>query len=124
MRAADVQGAVGFLVEGLQFKQRHPGALEGILETGAVGPATLKAMLLSQTAERLHRIGVVVRNIESDRIVRIVERVLDVVDLVTETLEADDVMDVLPDDSGDGHSPHEAQDDDLFSFHDSFFTPV
>ena len=38
---------------------------------------------------------------------------LDVVDLVTEPLEADQVMHRLPDDAGDRHPGHHAEQDDL-----------
>ena len=120
MRSADVQGTVCLTVERPYLLDAHSSALHRILEAGTVAPAPLESMLLSESAQRLGRIGVVVGDVEGDRIVGIVQRVLDVVDLMTETLETHDVVDVLPDDSGDRHAAHESQDDDLFAFHERF----
>ena len=118
VRSADIQRAVGLPVEGPEFGKRHAGTLKGFLVTGAVGPAPLEPVLLCELSKHLCGMGVVVGDIEGDRIVGIVGGVLDVVDLVTQTLEAHDVVDVLPDDSGDGHSAHESEDDDFFAFHE------
>src|SRR5438045_8767356 len=46
--------------------------------------------------------------------------VFDVEDVVPEALQADDVMQMLPDDAGDGTTAHEAHDDETFSFHSAF----
>jgi len=43
--------------------------------------------------------------------------IFDVIDVVPETLQADDVMEVLPDDAGDGAPAHEAHDDEALFFH-------
>jgi hypothetical protein len=74
-------------------------------------------MLAREPSECLRGIGKISRDVESHRIEWIVRCILYIIDLVTEALEAHNIMDVLPDDSRDGASPHEPEDDDLFPFH-------
>jgi hypothetical protein len=52
-------------------------------------------------------------------VVRKARGIFDVKDVVTETLEADDVVEVLPDDAGDGAAAHKAHHYDSFLFHEA-----
>ena len=115
---ADIEGAVRLPVERFQIGKRHPYALDRILVARAVGPSPLKAVLLGKPRERGRSVGVIVGNVEGNRIVGVIQGVLDVGDFVPETLKSDDVVEVLPDDPGDGHTTHEPKDDDLFFLHD------
>ena len=51
-----------------------------------------------------------------DGVIRIVGSILDIIDLMAEALESDNVMNVLPDDSRDGHPPMNPRTDDFFRF--------
>ena len=57
------------------------------------------------------------REAESLRIVRMPGGIFNVVDFVPEALQADDVMDVLPDHPGHWDTGHEAHHDQLLAFH-------
>ncbi len=115
---ADVEDGVRFAVELLDFRQANSGRrmLWQIARTKA--PAPLEAELARQLAKELRGIGKVVARVESLRVVGNPRGVFNVINIVAETLQADDVMDVLPNDAGDRHRAHESHDDDSFAFHE------
>ena len=70
-----------------------------------------------QAREVSQRVAVVVGDLKVHGIVGQPGAVLDVVDFMPEPLQADDVVNVLPDHAGDRAAGHEAHDDDAFAFH-------
>ena len=77
----------------------------------------LEAEFVRELGENLRGVVEVVARIEGLRVVGQPGGIFDVVNVVPEPLQADDVMDVLPDDAGDRHRAHEAHHDDAFAFH-------
>src|SRR5205085_2101283 len=61
-------------------------------------------------------------DLERLRIVRQPRRVFDVVNVMPESLQPDDVMNVLPDHARDRHRAHEAHDDNALAFHSNRLT--
>jgi len=116
LRAADVHDRVGVAVESDHFF-RHPRRRVPRKIAVAEAPAILEAMLLREFAQRLPRIREVRAPLDRHRVVARILRVLDVVHLVPEPLEADDVMNVLPHHARERHLPHGIHRHDLLLFH-------
>ena len=98
VRAADVEQRVGVARRDRSRKPRDsPAVSSRRLVARAERPAALETELRRQPREDARRIGIILGRRLLDRIVRNARRVLDVIHLVPEALQADDVMDVLPD---------------------------
>ena len=65
----------------------------------------------------MRRVIELIRYLERFRVVRQPRRILDVKDIVTEPLQADDVVNVLPDYAGNRDRAHEAHDHDSLALH-------
>ncbi len=117
LSSADVEDRVRLAVELLDFRQADSSRRMVREIARAETPAPLEAELARQLPEHLRGVSEVVARIEGLRVVGNPGGVFDVVNIVPEPLQADDVMNVLPDDAGDRHRAHEAHDDDALSFH-------
>src|SRR5262249_40427674 len=96
----------------------HARDRERFLVAGAIGPAAFKSVLARELSKRLNSVGKVIRIFEGYGVIGGVGCILYIIDLVTEALKANNVMNVLPHDSGYGAAPHEAKEDDFFPVHD------
>ena len=72
---------------------------------------------MGEPIENFSRIIDLVVDLESFRIVGKPGRIFDVVNFVSEALQADDVMDVLPNYACNRHPAHESHDDDALAGH-------
>ena len=115
--SAHVQNRIRIAVKLDDLLLLHPRARVIRQEAGAVAPAPLEAELRGQLAQHLGGVGVILAHIPSHRVVGNPRGILDVIDFVPEALQAHDVMNVLPDDPGDGASGGKAHDNDLFALH-------
>src|SRR6266480_2275521 len=86
--------------------------------TCAIAPSIFEAEILRHSRKDFRRIIKFIRDFKGVRVVGQTGRVFDEVNLVSETLKSDDIMNVLPDDTGDRHRAHEAHDDDALAFHE------
>ena len=117
--AAHIHGGITRAVEFAELLQSEPRGARLIAVARAETPAAVEPVSPREPVERARSVGKILRDRECLRVVGIAQAVLHVVNLVAEALQPDDVVDVLPDDTGDGASPHEAEHDDPFAFHES-----
>ena len=115
--AADVEDGVGGAVEIEQLFAREPVAGIARQVARTKGPAVHETELCGEPRECFERVRVVVVDLVSRRVVGQPRRVLHVPNLMPEPQQPDDVMHMLPDHARDGHTGHEAHDDDAFSIH-------
>src|SRR5207302_203254 len=117
LSAANIQDGVGFAVELADFFQRQSSGRVARQITRAKTPAVPEAEFGGEMLEDARSVIEFVVHLESVRVVRQPGGIFDVEDIVAESLQADDVMNVLPDDAGDRAGTHEAHDDETLSFH-------
>src|SRR5213079_1732570 len=86
--------------------------------TRAIAPSIFEAEILRHSRKDLRRVIKFIRDFKGVRVVGQTGRVFDEVDVMPETLKSDDIMNVLPDDTGDRHGAHEAHDDDALALHE------
>src|SRR5207253_1087916 len=69
-----------------------------------------------QAIENFRRVIELVVYLKRLRVVGKPRRIFDVVNVMPESLQSDDIMNVLPDHAGNRHRPHEAHHDDALAF--------
>ena len=82
-------------------------------------PPAGKSVFVGQSRKHTGGVRNVLRDGECLRIVGIAGAVLDIPHLMAEPLEADNVVQMLPDHSGHRAGAHETEDDNFFAAHDS-----
>ena len=101
--AADIEDRVRLAVKLLDFRQADSSCWMLGQIARAEAPAPLESELARQLPKHLGSVSEVVARLEGLRVVGNSGGVFDVVNVVPETLQPDEVMDVLPDDTGDRH---------------------
>src|ERR1700736_1244266 len=116
LRAANVKNGVRVPVKLANCFQRQSG--RGILFqiTRTERPTILEIEFPRQTIKNLRGDIELLVKFEGFRVVGKSRRIFDVVNVVPESLQADDVMHVLPDHAGDRHPAHEAHHHDPLAF--------
>src|SRR4029077_4798783 len=85
--------------------------------TRAKRPAIFEIESVSQAREKVSGVSVIVAGIKRFRVVGNASGMFELVNLVTESLEADNVVHMLPDHARDGAGAHEAHNDDALALH-------
>ena len=117
LRAANVQDRVSLAIELPDFFQGQTRSWIARQIARAERPAIFETKLARQPVKNFRGVIELVGDFECFRVVRKAGRVFDVKNVVPEPLQADDVMDVLPDHACDRHRAHEAHDDNALAFH-------
>src|SRR5206468_234496 len=117
LRPADIQNRVGFAIELPDFFQGQTDSGVAWQIARAKRPAIRKVKIARQEAKKFRRVIELVSHFERVGVVRKTRRIFDVINVVSEPLQTNDVMDVLPDYACDRHRTHEAHHDDALAFH-------
>src|SRR3954468_24493565 len=115
--AADVEDGVGFTVKLADPGEGKAGGGMAWQIAGAKTPAAAEAKFLGKVLEDSGRVIELVIHLKGVGVVREAGGIFDVKDIVTEPLQSDDVMKVLPNNACDGAGAHEAHDNKALFFH-------
>src|SRR3954452_6232543 len=102
LRPAHIQDRVGFPIKLANAGKGKAGRRSIGEITRTKTPAAAEPKFRAEAVQQSRRVIELVVYLEGLRVVRQPGRVLDVEDVVAEALQANDVMEVLPDDAGDG----------------------
>src|SRR6266567_2301146 len=117
LRATDIQNRIGRFIKLTNFPEGQTYGPEFRQITCAKRPAILKTKFIGQARQQFCGVTKIVARVESFCVVGNAGGIFDVVDIVTESLQADDVVHMLPDHARDRTGAHEAHDHEAFAFH-------
>src|SRR5437588_8278754 len=117
LRATDIQNRIGRFIKLTNFPEGQTYGPEFRQITCAKRPAILEIKFIGQARQQFRGVTKIVARVESSCVGGNAGGIFDVVNLVTESLQADNVVHMLPDDAGDRAGAHEAHDDDALTFH-------
>lgn len=115
--SANIKDRVGFPVKLLNFQQAQTGGRLLGEVAGAITPTMFEAELIRELGQDPGGIGIVIPDFKRLRVIRKARRIFDIVNVVPESLQPDDIMNVLPDNPGNRHRAHEPHDDDFLAPH-------
>src|SRR5205807_5538988 len=117
LRATDMQNRIGRFIKLTNFPEGQTYGPEFRQITCAKRPAILEIKFIGQARQQFRGVTKIVARVESFCVVGNAGGIFDVVNLVTESLQADNVVHMLPNHARDRAGAHEAHYDDALALH-------